>query len=109
MSKIFGIEIGRRQAVVEMLPPWRADFRRKGELPDLKVVRTHFLLNYGVAGIALGVAGYAGWCEYQYAELRSEIGQLGRALEAGRAADRDLLAQSALYSCLLYTSDAADD
>ena len=44
------------------------------------------------------MAGYAGWCEYQYAELRSEIGQLGRALEAGRAADRDLLAQSALYS-----------
>lgn len=103
MSKIFGITLPRKTAVQETLPPWRTDFRRKEELPDLKVIRTHFLLNYGSAALALALGVYAGWCELESSEVRTEIARLTSTLESGRVADETALAQSGEYSAYAAT------
>jgi len=98
MSKVFGIEVGRKAAPPPPPPPWRADFRRREALPDLKVVRTHFLLNYGTAALAFALAAYAGWNEYQYAELRGEIRTLISDIGARTADETKTLGQSGLWS-----------
>lgn len=106
MSKIFGIEVGRKAPPLAPAPAWRADFRRREELPDLKVVRTGFLLNYGAVALAVGLAAFAISNEIEYAELRHEISGLEAGSAGAVAGENALLKRSGIWSENARISDA---
>ncbi len=69
---------GKKKSVVQR--PWRQDFRDVKTLPDLKIVRTHFLMNLLVGIVLLVVTGGCIYQEYlisvsseKEAELISDI------------------------------------
>lgn len=54
-------------------PYWRPDFRIADELPDIKVVRTDFLINFVVVFIVLALLALLGYREVRGRELGRQI------------------------------------
>lgn len=52
---------------------WRPDFRNAERLPDIKVVRTDFLLNLVTAFIAVAIIGFVVYREYEASALASRV------------------------------------
>lgn len=57
-------------------PNWRPNFRNEQRLPDIKVVRTGFLLNFISAAILATAVFVFGYREYQASILASSIDEL---------------------------------
>lgn len=70
-------------------PAWRPDFRNTDELPDIKVIRTDFLLNLAAVSIAIGLLGLVVFREYRAAGLRETLADLTTNIENNRTADRE--------------------
>lgn len=78
----------------EIQPHWRPDFRNPSTLPDIKVIRTDFIVN-GIAIACLLVAVFlAGRQEYTIMGLGGESKQLSSEIQAGERADKQAVALS---------------
>lgn len=67
------MKLPRKKSSTEAAPNWRPDFRDVAALPDLKVVRTSFVLNFLCITLATVVLGWTVFREYQALSLRMEI------------------------------------
>lgn len=78
--------IGRNKQVAA--PPWRPNFRNKESLPDIKVVRTNFLLNFVAVSVVVILLGLVGLNESRILVQRNTKSNLEtsvRNLEADNA------------------------
>ncbi len=66
------LQLKKRDAAPATAPAWHPNFRNFERLPDTKVVRTNFFINVGTVAVALVLAGYVGWREYQAGALRGQ-------------------------------------
>lgn len=72
-------------------PHWCPDFRIKEELPDIKVVRTRFLLNILSAFVLAGMCTLTVIREYKLSEIKSEINVLQNDIDGMTTRNRELL------------------
>ena len=77
---------------------WRPDFRNTETLPDTKVIRTGFLLNFvgiSLAAVCLTMYGYR---EFNLQGLASSVRELEAQVEAATNADRQFLDQNKKFT-----------
>lgn len=74
--------------------PWRPDFRDVSTLPDTKVIRTGFLLNFIAVVAALGAASVYGVREYSLQALASSVSSLREQVESASDRNREILEQN---------------
>ncbi len=73
---------------------WHPNFRNAEELPDIKPVRTYFILN-SVSALFLAVAlGFFSVQEYACMALKNEIAELKKEIEPQKGKNKKLLEQS---------------
>jgi hypothetical protein len=106
MSKFNLPKMGAKSAGSDSLPAWRADFRRKDELPDVKAVRTDFLVNYGLIGLAIISLTIVGVREFTYFGLQNEIDGLSAQIDVKRDQNVKNLKDSGSYSSHMKFVDA---
>lgn len=106
MSKFSLSSLTSKSASAPALGAWRADFRKTDELPDVKVIRTDFILNYGLAALAVAVLAYAGYRELDYGTLRSEISAKNAEIEARSAKNATDLKSSGEFTAYMQYADA---
>lgn len=75
----------------QIAPRWRTDFRIVDQLPDIKVVRTHFLINFSAIAALIAVCFLLAQREYTLRTLDESIQLLERRLQAGNPANREAL------------------
>ncbi len=59
-------------AAVAQVPAWHPNFRNAERLPDIKVVRTAFFVNFAAITIVLIAAGYLGFDEWNTRGLKAQ-------------------------------------
>lgn len=69
-------------------PYWRPDFSDHTRLPDIKVVRTNFMINFVVVIAALMALFVIGQREYSAFTLRSAIADMESQIQAAEAEDQ---------------------
>jgi Tfp pilus assembly protein PilN len=69
-------------------PHWHPDFRIAETLPDIKVVRTAFLVNFLVVALALGLVGYFVFTELERSALETELAETAERIAGLQPADR---------------------
>ena len=106
MSKFSLSSLTSKSSSTPSLGTWRADFRKIDELPDVKVIRTDFLLNYGLAALAVAVLVYAGYRELDYSTLRGEISQKTTEVETSKARNDSDLRKSGEFTAYMRYADA---
>lgn len=52
---------------------WRPDFRNTEALPDVKAVRTNFLVNFMALALAIIITGWFGFKEYEAMSVQAQI------------------------------------
>lgn len=77
---------------------WRPDFRATDKLPDIKVVRTDFLLNLIAAFVAVALLGFLTYREYEAATMAARVETLEREIQELGRADKQYLAGSAAFT-----------
>lgn len=82
--------IGRRSKKV-VQRRWRPDFREVDTLPDTKVIRTGFLLNFVAIVLALGVLAIFVVREYSLQNMKREVASLELQVADGTPENRILL------------------
>jgi Tfp pilus assembly protein PilN len=85
------MKLPRKKPAGDEVPNWRPDFRDTAALPDLKVVRTSFVLNFVCLTIATVVLGWSVFREYQAFSLRMEISEAEDAMADKSARNAELL------------------
>lgn len=78
----------------DMQPYWRPNFVHSSELPDIKVVRTNFIVNSATVLIFLVVASIVAQKEYKAIALRNSIASLEERVTAANPADKANVALS---------------
>ncbi|WP_309396254.1 hypothetical protein [Cerasicoccus maritimus] len=63
-------------------PNWRPDFRVNDVLPDVKAVRTNFLVNFVALALAIIVTGWFAYREFQGMSAQSQIETLQDQIQA---------------------------
>src|SRR6218665_645677 len=106
MNKFSLSKLTSKASAESSLGAWRADFRKVDELPDVKVIRTDFILNYGLAGLAVAVLAYAGYREMDYSVLRKEVAAKTAEVEAKTAKNTADLKESGEFTACLQYADA---
>lgn len=82
---------------LEIHPHWRPDFRIPDTLPDIKVIRTDFIVNSLSVLLALLVAVYVIQREYGIYAVNSTISDMRQQVESSDSANRASLAMSAKF------------
>jgi hypothetical protein len=59
------LQLKKREAEPVVAPAWHPNFRDFERLPDTKVVRTAFFINVAAGVLAVVLAGFVGWREYE--------------------------------------------
>jgi hypothetical protein len=77
--------------------PWRQDFRDVSALPDIKVVRTHFLLNLSAALFFVILLGLVLYQESSISARRAELALVRDSIATASAADRKNLEASVRF------------
>jgi hypothetical protein len=77
--------------------PWRPDFRDVASLPDLKIVRTHFLFNLIAVVLALVLVGLVVYQEYDISVRGDTLAEIRSSIRNGDAADKQLVQRSVLF------------
>jgi hypothetical protein len=80
---LFKIKKTERTAV-SLVPAWHPNFRNFDRLPDVKVVRTSFFVNCVAVVITLVVLFYFGLQEYKLHEVRLQIADWQRQIDANQ-------------------------
>jgi hypothetical protein len=70
---------------------WRTDFRIVDELPDIKVVRTHFLINFAAIAVLIAACFMVAQREYTLRTLNESMQLLDRRLQSGQSSNREVL------------------
>jgi len=78
--------------------PWRPNFRNSERLPDIKVVRTDFLLNLIAAFVALALLGLMAYREYEAADLASRTSDLQGRIRSLNKEDKEHNAASQAFA-----------
>jgi hypothetical protein len=73
---------------------WRTDFRIVDELPDVKVVRTHFLINFGAIALFIIACFVVAQREYTLRGLNESTQLLEQRIQAGQRGNREALSWS---------------
>lgn len=71
-----------------MQPAWRPNFVNQSELPDIKVIRTNFIINMVAAALALSMVFVLAKREYSAAALETTIDRLEERIAGAEAADK---------------------
>lgn len=69
-------------------PNWRPNFRVEEKLPDIKVIRTGFLLNVAVIVIMFGLVGAVGYNEYKTRSKSASLEELRATYEESTPINR---------------------
>ncbi|MES2693627.1 MAG: hypothetical protein V4773_09150 [Verrucomicrobiota bacterium] len=59
-----------------LVPAWHPNFRNVERLPDIKVVRTAFFVNFAAITLVVFAAGYFGFDEWRTRGLRAQLAQV---------------------------------
>lgn len=81
-------------------PNWRPDFRDNDVLPDVKAVRTNFLVNFVALALAILVVGWFGFQEFQGLSMNSQMEDLQAQIQSKAAENRANLKQSGEFKKL---------
>lgn len=73
-------------------PPWHPNFRNETKLPDVKVIRTSFFVNAGIAVLFGASLLWVAYQEYSRAELKAQIAQATAQIEQDAQANRKAVA-----------------
>jgi hypothetical protein len=68
----------KSDAAAPAVAPWHPNFRNYEKLPDIKVVRTAFFINGAAIFLAIGLATYFGFKEWQLRVIRGQIADAER-------------------------------
>ncbi|WPJ95035.1 hypothetical protein SH580_16525 [Coraliomargarita algicola] len=74
-----------------MQPFWRPNFVNQSELPDIKVIRTGFIINFVAVTLALCVAFFLLQREYRAYSLGNTVAQMEQQIRVADADDRENL------------------
>ena len=80
-------------AAVPLVPAWHPNFRNYERLPDIKVVRTAFFVNGAAISIALGLAIYLGFQEWNLHVLRGQVAEAERQISANKSGSDQAVVQ----------------
>lgn len=78
--------------------PWRQNFRDEKLLPDLKIVRTHFIFNAVAIGFLCIAAGVFIYQEYSLSVRNDVLKNLQSQIRAETASDKKILADNAVFT-----------
>jgi hypothetical protein len=67
--------------------PWRPNYLEPGSLPDVKVVRTNFIVNFVSLSLCIGLLVFLGFREYNASVLEQDLEALQQRISANRAAN----------------------
>lgn len=81
-------------------PAWRPNFRSQEGLPDIKIIRTDFLLNLGTLAVAVLLLGYYAFTEYNIQSLSGSLTTVEESIAAGVRDNRLALQQHAEFERL---------
>ncbi|HBR93025.1 MAG TPA: hypothetical protein DEA90_02555 [Opitutae bacterium] len=81
----------------EIQPFWRPNFVNQSELPDIKVVRTDFIINFVAITVALCVAFFLLQREYRSYTLAKTIEQMEQQIRVAEADDAENLKLSEAF------------
>ncbi len=73
-------------------PAWHPNFRNYDKLPDIKVVRTAFFINFAAIAVAAALAIYFGFQEWQLRVLRSHAAGVERRIGTDKPASEHAVA-----------------
>ena len=76
------------------LPAWHPDFRRADKLPDTKVVRTQFFINFASLAVAASLLLYFSYREYTLSSVGDQIADWQAKIDANSKASDQALAVS---------------
>ena len=68
---------------------WRPNFRDAENLPDIKVIRTDFLLNVVSVSLVILVVGLLAYREYRIADLSASVEAVAANIDRNLASDRE--------------------
>lgn len=71
-------------AAAPTVPSWHPNFRNYEKLPDIKVVRTAFFINGAAVSVAVALATYFGFQEWQLRVLRTQIVDVEKRIKADK-------------------------
>lgn len=97
---------GIRQKKTTALP-WRQDFRDVQALPDLKIVRTHFLFSLLAVIFGLTTLGLLIYQQYDITVSRKNLAVIESSVHDGLAADRKISADSGRFTRTVNTVNKA--
>lgn len=69
-------------------PAWRPNFRNAETLPDIKVVRTHFLINVAAVSLAAALLIFLAYREYLIADMAETVNATRANIAASASSDR---------------------
>jgi hypothetical protein len=78
-------------------PAWHADFRKADALPDTKVIRTSFFVNFSAVTLPLLLAAWVANNEINASELRDEIAELEGRIASARPLNAESLKQDKAF------------
>lgn len=78
--------------------PWRPNFNNAEKLPDTKVVRTGFLLNFAAIALAVILTSYLAILEYNISTLRGAGNDLQQQIDKSAADNRRLVMLSGQFN-----------
>lgn len=81
----------------EMQPFWRPNFVNQSELPDIKVIRTDFIINFIAVTLALGVAFFLLKREYSSYSLGNTISKMEQQIRVSDSDDIENLKLSEAF------------
>lgn len=93
-AKLFGARGGEPVSASR----WRVNFVNVAALPDIKVIRTAFVLNYGSAILAAAIVGYVVHQELSIADVTAQVAELESQAAGLTPADTKIRQTSALFS-----------
>lgn len=90
-------------------PAWHVDFRNAGALPDIKPIRTDFLLNFVALAAMVGLLFYVAYTEYHAMQLRGGINRLEKRIQAATHENNQNLRLSAEFERMTGLVKEADE
>jgi hypothetical protein len=90
--------MGAKKGKNAVTTPWRQDFRDLKSLPDIKIVRTHFLFNLVAAMFLLIVAGLAVYQQYLISVRADSLNDIENTIKIAAAADKRNQQDSARFA-----------
>ena len=86
------------QAPGLVVPAWHPNFRNHERLPDTKVVRTKFFVNFVAIAVAASLLLYFSYQEYRIKNLRHQVAEWQSQIDTNKKASAQALALSQKFN-----------